>query len=86
MNKIIQTNITNAKQETLYDKYNQVLVYNSACNTDISSSSHYTKNNSKYSNIIENKKNRKDKIFGDPFKNLDRNNKNKPLFLTFAYE
>ena len=78
MNKIIQTNITNAKQETLYDKHNQVLVYNSACNTDISSSSHYTKNNSKYSNIIENKKNRKDKIFGDPFKNLDRNNKNKP--------
>ena len=78
MNKIIQTNITNAKQETLYDKHNQVLVYNSACNTDISSSSHYTKNNSKYSNIIENKKNSKDKIFGDPFKNLDRNNKNKP--------
>ena len=35
MNQIISTNISNTKQEILFDKQNQYLVYNSATNTDI---------------------------------------------------
>ena len=75
MNKIISTNITNSKQETLYDKHNQYLVYNAACNTDISSTSNYSRNNSKNTTKVENKKIMTDKIFGDPFKNWEKKNK-----------
>ena len=75
MNKIISTNITNSKQETLYDKHNQYLVYNEACNTDISSTSNYSRNNSKNTTKVENKKIMTDKIFGDPFKNWEKKNK-----------
>ena len=75
MNKIISTNITNSKQETLYDKHNQYLVYNAACNTDISSTSNYSRNNSKNTTKLENKKIMTDKIFGDPFKNWEKKNK-----------
>ena len=78
MNKIISTNITNAKQETLYDKHNQYLIYNAACNTDISSTSNYSRNNSKNTTRVENKKIMTDKIFGDPFKNMEKKNKIKP--------
>ena len=75
MNEIISTNITNSKQETLYDKHNQYLVYNAACNTDISSTSNYSRNNSKNTTKVENKKIMTDKIFGDPFKNWEKKNK-----------
>ena len=75
MNQIMSTDIVNAKQEKLYDKHNQFLVYNSGMNTDISSSSNY-KNISKFSSFTESQKNKVDKIFGDPFKNLKTNNKN----------
>ena len=75
MNKIISTNITNSKQETLYDKHNQYLVYNAACNTDISSTSNYSRNNSKNTTKVENKKIMTDKIFGDPFKNWEKKKK-----------
>ena len=75
MNKIISANITNSKQETLYDKHNQYLVYNAACNTDISSTSNYSRNNSKNTTKLENKKIMTDKIFGDPFKNWEKKNK-----------
>ena len=75
MNQIISTNIANANQEKLFDKRNQFLVYNSGVNTDISSSSNY-KNISKLSSFAESQKNKVDKIFGDPFKNLKTNNKN----------
>ena len=78
MNKIISTNVTNGQQQTLYDKNNQFLVYNAACNTDISSTINYSRNNSKYSSKLENKKITEDKIFGDPFRNLEKNSKNKP--------
>ena len=74
-NKIISTNNTNSKQETLYDKHNQYLVYNAACNTDISSISNYSRNNSKNTTKVENKKIMTDKIFGDPFKNMEKKNK-----------
>ena len=74
-NKIISTNITNSKQEKLYDKHNQYLVYNAACNTDISSTSNYSKNNSKNTTKVENKKTMTDKIFGDPFNNFEKKNK-----------
>ena len=77
MNKIISTNINNANQETVYDKYNQVLVYNAAYNTDTSSSANHQKAKSKTINKYENQKNKEDKIFGDPFKNLKQNDKNK---------
>ena len=74
-NKIISTNNTNSKQETLYDKHNQYLVYNAACITDISSISNYSRNNSKNTTKVENKKIMTDKIFGDPFKNMEKKNK-----------
>ena len=77
MNQIISTNINNAKREILFDKQNQYLVYNSGVNTDISSSSDYKKNSSKYSELIGTNKNKEDKIFGDPFKNLKQNDRNK---------
>ena len=77
MNQIISTNINNAKREILFDKQNQYLVYNSGVNTDISSSSDYKKNSSKYSELIGTNKNNEDKIFGDPFKNLKQNDRNK---------
>ena len=74
MNQIISTNINNAKQEKLYDKQNQFLVYNAGINTDNSSSSNY-KNISKLSSVSKTQKNIEDKIFGDPFKNIKTNNK-----------
>ena len=77
MNKIISTNINNAKQEAVYDKYNQIFAYNVGCNTDISSSSNHQKSKSKIIDKHENQKNKEDKIFGDPFKNLKQNDKNK---------
>jgi hypothetical protein len=83
MNQIMSTDIVNAKQEKLYDKHNQFLVYNSGMNTEISSSSNY-KNISKFSSFTESQKNKVDKIFGDPFKNLKTNNKNEePPIKTF---
>jgi hypothetical protein len=73
VNQIISTNIANTQMETLFDKQNQFLVYNVACNTDISSSSN-NKNISIFTD--ENQKNKEDKIFGDPFKNMKTNYKN----------
>ena len=73
VNQIISTNIANTQMETLFDKQNQFLVYNVACNTDISSSSN-NKNISIFTD--ENQKNKEDKIFGDPFKNIKTNYKN----------
>ena len=63
------------------DKQNQFLVYNVACNTDISSSSN-NKNISIFTD--ENQKNKEDKIFGDPFKNIKTNYKNEePPIMVF---
>ena len=76
MNQIISTNISNTKQEILFDKQNQYLVYNSGVNTDISSASEYKKNRPQFSGFVETNANKIDKIFGDPFKNL-KNDKNK---------
>ena len=74
MNQIISTNVKNSRQEKLYDKQNQFLVYNAGMNTDNSSSSNY-KNISKLSSFTKTNKNQEDKIFGDPFKNLKKDNK-----------
>ena len=82
INQIITTDIVNTKQEKVFDKQNQLLVYNVACNTDISSSSN--KNKSKMSSVNEILKNKEDKIFGDPFKDIIVNYKNEePPIKTF---
>ena len=78
MNQIISTNISNTKQEILFDKQNQYLVYNSGVNTDISSASEYKKSRPQFSGFVETNANKIDKIFGDPFKNLKKNKNEEP--------
>jgi hypothetical protein len=76
MNKMVSTSINNFNQETLFDKHNQYLIYKGGFNSDNSISS-YNKSKSIISTLYENQKNKDDKIFGDPFKNIDINNNKK---------
>ena len=76
MNKMVSTSINNFNQETLFDKHNQYLIYKGGFNSDNSTSS-YNKSKSIISTLYENQKNKDDKIFGDPFKNIDINNNKK---------
>ena len=76
MNKMVSTSTNNFNQETLFDKHNQYLIYKGGFNSDNSTSS-YNKSKSIISTLYENQKNKDDKIFGDPFKNIDINNNKK---------
>lgn len=83
INQIISTTTNSTKQEKIYDKQNQFLVYNSAYNTDISSKSN-NKNSSKISSLNKTNTIKEDRIFGDPFKNIKKNYKNEePPIKTF---